>query len=171
MLIWYLAFQGDRSPRGGNKAGERSRVLGLRQLEGGQEYDLGFEYPRKSSSHVTKKLSEQANSKKGAALNANYLSFEDQRAAKCAQLLLMLSLQEDFMDWWSYLTNSTTTLKYCQYLTWPFIWSLVMLFHGLFVMPLSLGKTLSPSCPWLSKNWCQILTLLFRNKGLGNIVD
>jgi len=34
----------------------------------------------------------------GAALNANYLSFEDQRAAKCAQPLLMLSLQEDFMD-------------------------------------------------------------------------
>ena len=110
------------------------------------------------------------NLKKRAALNANYLSFEDQQAAKCARPLLMLSLQEDFMDWWSYLTNSTTTLKYCQYLTWPFIWSSVMLFHGLFVMPSSLGKTLSPSCPWLSKNWCQILTLLFRNKGLGNIV-
>ena len=36
--------------------------------------------------------------KKVAALNANYTSFEDQRAAKCAQPLLMLSLQEDFMD-------------------------------------------------------------------------
>ena len=36
--------------------------------------------------------------KKGAALNANYLSFEDQQAAKCARPLLMLSLQEDFMD-------------------------------------------------------------------------
>ena len=118
------------------------------------EYGLGFEHSRKFSSHVKKKLSEKANSKKGAALNANYLSFEDQRAAKCARPLLMLSLQEDFMDWWSYLTNSTTTLKYCQYLTWPFIWSSVMLFHGLFVMPSSLGKTLSPSCPWLSKNWC-----------------
>ena len=31
-------------------------------------------------------------------------------------------------------------------------------------------KLLSPSCPWLSENWCQILTLLFRNKGLDNFV-
>ena len=169
MLIWYLAFQGDRSPRGGNKAGKRSWVLGLRQLEGGRWYGFGFEHSRKSSSHVKKKLSEKANSIKKRSCDECKLfivwrpagckmcaaSFDVKPPRRLYGLMVVLDQLNDHSQILP-ISHMTVYLIFSDALPWTFRNAL---------MPWKNFK------PWLSLTFQKlVLTLLLRNKGLGNIV-